>query len=398
MKQFLKYILNFTFFLSSTTAMAEEAGKIDFYGFLLANTTTSIGSVDSLGRNNLVAFNSAANPALAAHPNTTNNTFQIQQSRLGLKYHSPFDVMALTEVDFVDFNKSTPTVASFPRLRRAVIQWTDEAWTWNIGQDWDLFSPLGPTTYNYIGHYFLSGDLGFMRLQAQALHKGDNNETGFAVGFPSFNNQTQQSTAEYSKLPTLSLRQTFYTNDFTWGGSAIVGHLESNILNKKLTPYALNVFLKYLSQDYELNFESYYGENVENLSLQGLGYSSTFQHLKEAGTYATLRFKISENQRIFGGLGYAEVLNPHKLTPSYDTPIGATKPVLNLLTGVSTGYGISKNATLRLGYEHQIRQKLNFFVETSYLYTEHKLKDADLSTYSPYRHAQVIETGIKLEI
>ncbi|MBY0385024.1 hypothetical protein K2X05_07685, partial [bacterium] len=85
------------------------------YGFLLLNSIVSTGGVDSLGRNNLVAYNSAANPALAAYPSRTSTSFQAQQSRLGIKGHLEDGIETLVEVDFVDFNKSTPAVASFPR-------------------------------------------------------------------------------------------------------------------------------------------------------------------------------------------------------------------------------------------------------------------------------------------
>ncbi len=370
--------------------------KLELYGFLLANSTLAINGVDSLGRNNLVAYNSAANPVLAGYPSRTSQSFQVQQSRLGLKAHLEENIEALFEFDFVDLNKSTPAVASAPRLRQAKVSWAQDAWTFHVGQQWDLFSPLAPTTYNYIGHYFLSGDLGFMRLQAQALYKDGSLEHGVAVGFPTFNNQTQESTPELSRWPTLSLRETVTQDHWTYGASGIIGHLELPSKVRSQTPFALNVFAQFKDDNDELNFESYYGHNVENLSLQGLSYSANLLKLEEAGAFITARRKLADRHRIFYGLGYAKVLNAQNLSPAYSLIAG--RPTFNLTGGTSTGYGIVQNGTARLGYEYLLRKKLTTFIETAFLYTEHKLDAADQSRFSSFRTAQIFEIGLKLDL
>jgi hypothetical protein len=391
----MKKILTLLILIFTCTVHAETT-KLDFYGFLLTSMNVGVNGVDSLGRNNLVAYSAAANPVLAGYPSRTSGSFQVQQSRLGVKMHFEENIESLFEFDFVDFNKSTPTVASQPRLRQAKVTWTADSWTFNVGQLWDLFSPLAPTTYNYIGHYFLSGDLGFMRLQAQALYKSDQTEQALAIGFPVFNNQTQESMPELSKWPTFSLRQTFYQDHWTYGTSGIIGHLELPNNLRSLTPFAVNLFAQYKDDNDEINFESYYGHNVENLSLQGLSYSATLLKLEEAGAFITIRRKLAESHHVFYGLGYAKILNPNNLSPSYSLVSG--RPVFNLISSSSTGYGIAQNATARLGYEYLFRKRMTAFFETAFLYTEHKLDTADQSIWSSFRKAQIFEIGLKLEI
>lgn len=368
------------------------------YGFMLLNSIVSTGGVDSLGRNNLVAYNSAANPALANYPNRTGYSFQAQQSRLGIKGLLEENLEVLFEVDFVDFNKSTPAVASFPRLRQAKVTWHEDDWTFHVGQQWDLFSPLAPTTYNYIGHYFLSGDLGFMRLQAMALYKKNNLEHGMAIGFPTFNNQSQESTAELSRWPTFSLRETISADSWSYGASGIIGHLELPTGVRKQTPFAVNLFAQYKDTNDEVNFESYYGHNTENLSLQGLSYSQSLITLREAGAFVTVRRKLNEKHRLFYGLGYAKILNPENLDASYKYNAGSSTAIFNLTGGVSTGYGIVQNGTARVGYEYLYKKNMTAFFETAYLYTEHVLLPVDSGRWSAFRDAQIFEIGLKVDL
>lgn len=390
----MKYFFLLSFFICQSSFAEQE--KLDFYGFLLVNSITGINGVDSLGRNNFVAYNAAANPALAGYPSRTSSSFQAQQSRLGLKAQLEDGIETLFEFDFVDFNKSTPAVAAQPRVRQAKVSWHNENWTYHVGQMWDLFSPLAPTTYNYVGHYFTSGDLGFMRLQAQALYKSGNVEHGFAVGFPSFNNNSPIGTSEYSKWPTLSLRETITAENWSWGVSGIVGHLELANGSAQQTPFAANLFAQFKNENNELNFESYYGHNTENLSLQGLGYSSTLKKLKEAGGFVTYRHVLGEKSKFFVGAGYAKILNPENLSASYSYV--NTVPTLGLSIGKSTGYGIVQNATARLGYEYLVRKKMTAFAETAYLYTEHVFDPADKGRWSSFRQAQVFDIGLKVDL
>ncbi len=370
--------------------------KIEVYGFIKAAGTGSTRGVESLGRNNFVAYTAAANPVVTAHPNHGSMAMQVQQSRLGVKTTFESDLAGTIEFDFVDFNKSTPTVASQVRLRRAFVTYApDSEWSFNVGQDWDLFSPYAPYSYNFIGHYFLSGDVGFMRLQAQALHKGENNESAVALGFPSYDNQSAIGNAEWTSMPTIAVRQTFDLEHWSVGGSAIVGHINDISSDKSITPYALGVATKHSGENDEFVFEGYYGENLENLSLQALSYSPNFQRIKEAGAYATFRQKL-ESWGWWVGAGYAHVFNHANLTPSYSYATPGAKPTLNLLA-TSTGYGILYNATFRVGGEKNLTPRLHLYTELAHLYTHHLLDSADRAI-SPYRSTEVLEVGLKLDL
>jgi opacity protein-like surface antigen len=392
--------------LASIVGVSSAAQAADYtptvYGFIKASTVISDHAAESFGRPNSGAYTAAGNPALSLHPNQANYTFQAQQSRIGIKTTTEEHVNALVEMDFYDTGKSTPAVAAAIRLRRATINFKQDDWTFNIGQDWDLFSPLTPYSYNVIGHYFGSGDAGFMRLQAQALKKSGNWEHAFAIGFPGYSNGPQQGTQEFTLTPTLALRETLNLEKHQLGAAAIFGHETDANTDKSINPFALNLFWKADLGDTNINSEVYYGENMENINLYTLGYSSNFKRLKEAGGFITVRHKLSDKHGVFGGLGYARVFNDGNLQPSYKYPSGTTAPtasnaILNL-TGTSTGYGIAQNGTARLGYEYYWSSKLNLFAETAFLYTEHVLDPLDQGRLHAFTHTQILELGLKLDI
>lgn len=240
--------------------------EIDFFGFIKTGVLVSSGATDSIGRPNAVAPTAAGNPILDKYPDKWRSTFQTQQSRFGFSILAKEDITGLVEFDFMDFSKSTPTVASQIRLRRAYINLENGPWSFRIGQDWDLFSPLGPHSYNYIGHYFGSGDLGFMRQQLQIYKKKNQWEHAIAIGYPTNNNQMMISNSELALVPTLALRETYKFNKAnSLGFSAIVGHLKNHDTTETLSPFGLNAFFKKISSSLEISSEIYYGHNLENL-------------------------------------------------------------------------------------------------------------------------------------
>ncbi len=387
----------FTLTLCLLSLKALGAGpEHKFYGFVKASALVSTKAVDSFGRSNLVAHTSAGNPVLSSNPDKPSQTFQVQQSRLGLESLYSENLKSLIEFDFLDFSKSSPTVASLVRLRRALVNIKKNSWTFNIGQDWDLFSPLAPHSYNLIGHYFSSGDLGFMRIQAQVLKKQGNLEHAIALGFPTYNNQISESTPEYSLLPTFAVRESLKLRNVTLGTSGIIGHLKDFNTQKNLTPYAVNLFVSHNSPGFELQSEAYWGTNVDNLSLQGLSYSPTLDKIEEYGFLITSKFKTTKHG-YWIGYGMARITSDTQdnVLPSYT--YNATTPVLGLAAGKSTGIGLLSNQTFRLGYDYSFHEKVKFYFEVSHLLSTHKLDPAD-SSLNPRRSSDVFELGIKMEI
>ncbi len=160
--------------LFSPLAFAKDCTSADgpfcFYGFLLPTLSVASQGVESFSQPNQSAFTAAANPALLGNHTAARSSFQIAQSRMGFVVRPETKTNGRLEFDFIDFTKATPTTAALPRVRRALIEHSlSDSLTLRMGQDWDLVSPLAPHTYNYVGHYFQSGDIAFMRIQAQLI-------------------------------------------------------------------------------------------------------------------------------------------------------------------------------------------------------------------------------------
>lgn len=391
----MKSLILFLSILFKVNFTLAEESKINFYGFILPSLIVSDHAVESYGRPNSVAYTAAGNPVLAKYPFQASQSFQVAQSRFGIKLYEKENIYGLLEFDFVDFNKSTPAVAALARLRRATINFKNENFTFNLGQDWDLFSPLAPYTYNFVGHYFSSGDLGFMRIQAQVIYKDNNLEHAFAVGFPNYNNSFQQSTSEYSMVPTISARETFFFDSGMIGVSGIYSYLNDKKNGYLAKPWAINLFFKKKIENFEFSTEVYLGANTDNISLLGLGFSQFLKLLREFGGFFTLRNKWNNTSGYFLGIGYASIIDKDNLDASYTYVAG--KPTLNMISSSSTGYGIIENLTLRVGYEYFFSDKLAFFVELAYLNTHHKLDPADLVLHPAFVHSQLVEFGAKLD-
>lgn len=391
-------ILAFTFLIQSSMALASDFSP-QFYGFIKASVVGSDGALDSNGFNNMSAPNSAANPVLATQPNWGRSSFQYTQSRFGLKMGQVEDTQALLEFDFMDFQKSTPTTQSLIRVRRALISHhLDESWRIQGGLDLDLVSPLHPTSFNYVGHYFLSGDLGFMRLQLQAFKKAGNFEHAVALGFPSPNAKNPENGTELSGVPTLALREAVTEGVFYYGISAMVGEVRLNSkLPQKIIPYLANLFFKWSDDTNELNTEAYYGKSLANLNLQSLSYSNSTHQNEEAGAFATLKHKLDANHAIFGGAGISKILGQKDIPLGYAAPaIAGPTPAGTLFSGAQ-GPGIRENSTLRLGYEFKPKSTLSYVAELGEFFTTHQLTPADAALWSSHRHATYLEVGMKLD-
>lgn len=75
-----------------------------------------------------------------------------------------YSVDARIEMDFFSAtNTNIGTVV--PRLRRAYASIGQDHWRFLAGQEWDLFSPLNPSTLNLGGNLWTQGNLGFRRPQ-----------------------------------------------------------------------------------------------------------------------------------------------------------------------------------------------------------------------------------------
>lgn len=355
------------------------------YGFLLPNIEVSSGAVESFSQQNMSAPTAAANPTAAAAPGRARSTFQVVQSRLGTKIIPAEKVQGQVEVDFIDFAKASPTTAALVRLRIAKIEYSlNEENRIVFGQDWDLFSPLGPYSMNFVGHYFEAGDAGFMRHQLQWLSKHGNFETGMALGLSTANATSRDSTVELGKLPTLALRGAYKTSDGAQLGVSLIGtRIETQLGDRTyLNAYGTNLFGQVKLGTTELRSEMLFGQNLYNLGDLTLGYGYGTTSIRELSGWLSFKTPFCEKWSLFGGGGLAHVTNSSK--------------VLVSAASSTTGPGIRSNWTARLGADYQIQSGFSVFVENSYFQTRHQLAAADLAKFSPVRRALVVASGFLL--
>jgi hypothetical protein len=260
-----------------------------------------------------------------------------------------------------------------------------------MGQDWDLVSSTLPFTYNFVGHYFESGDIGFMRMQFIGLKKHGDWESSFALGMVTQNSTSGPTGVELGEWPTLAFRQTYLGLEGTkFGASMLVASLRPSATDSfRIFGGAFALTGEGKISDTSWISKVYVGQNTSNLGMLGLAFGDrSHPRTREAGFYLSAKQPVSETTRIFGGVGGAFVLDPNDMSSSYKYDAG--KPVLN-----STGPGIERNLTARIGVDHDIAKSLVVFSELAYLDTRHHLAVTDAGT-DPARTAWVLNSGVML--
>lgn len=373
---------------------AAETTGVSVYGFLVPSWSLGSEGVESFSQPNLSAPTAAANPMVGVKPTESRSSFQVAQSRFGFLIKPTNEATGRMEFDFIDFTKSTPTTAALPRVRRAVIEYeANPGLTIRLGQDWDLVSPLAPHSYNYVGHYFETGDIGFMRIQAQALLKTGQWEHAIALGMPGNNNSAADGILEMGLVPTIALRETFQgAAKSQYGASVLIATPKRDLTtDARLFAGALTGFASVpVGDTLEFHSEVYVGQNTNNLGMLGLAFgNAAAQETREAGAYVTAK-KTFGNSAVFAGVGGAWILDPATMLASYTTSTGGVSSL------AGTGPGIESNFTARIGYENKLTSNLLFFGELSTFFTRHHLLPADLGSVNPSRTAFVAQTGLQL--
>lgn len=369
----------FTFSAQATTLNGFDA---TMYGFVKAS---SMYSDHALGSFNNINF-SAPTHAVARtnkQDKTSRMSFQTQQSRVGVNLKKGNNLTSKLEFDFIDFNKSSPTTQMNPRVRIASVTYE---WGNNkviIGQDWDLFSPVTSFTFDYVGLYFLAGNTGFLRQQAQYLKDLGKWELGAALGMAGNNPGTIDGDLELSKSPSYAGRATYKINEKSRIGlSGIYSQIKYQSNSTTHESYAGNAF-------YEQNFgvltvksELYYGQNLANLGALSIGKGTSDKNVKEYGGTLTAHYQVFEKNFIFGGVGMARIDNKSELPSFAHTP--TTSPITNP--------GIRENILTRVGWEYRITDDFSWLSEVGRFQTVSKLSD------NKYQHniSTSLETGIQL--
>lgn len=370
-----------------TTAASADTIKgfdMSLYGWIKASAMYSSGAIASFNNINVVAPTHAV-AQTRTQDKTSRLATQTQQSRVGTFLKKDM-ISAQFELDFVDFNKSTPTTQMNPRLRIAAVTYSWDNQKVVIGQDWDLFSPVNAFTFNYVGNYFLAGNLGFMRQQFQYLRTVADYELAGAVGLATSNPTLGDSDLELSKSPSYALRITRKLNKGRIGLSGIYAHLEYLVGEQTShDSYAGNIFYEQDFSRFSIKSEAYYGQNTANIGLLGLGKGTSTSDVKEFGGHLTGAYKLNEKNSVYGGLGIAIADNKSEITPF--APQGDT-----LKTSAITSPGVGQNLVVRVGYDYKITDDFSFITELSRYETESKLTDDNYKT----KVVAALETGIQL--
>jgi len=297
--------------------------------------------------------------------------FQLVQSRAGIKINPHESLSGTLEVDFIDFDKASPVTKALPRLRLASIHYQASESNWfEIGQDWDVFSPAKPHTFNYVGLYFGSGNAGFIRPQLKWGHRAGAIETQFAIGAPSNNPNPHDSDIELGAIPSFSGSLSYSPGEGARvGASAIGGRLRftSGADHNFAAFYGANGFAEFkIGESGEVHAEMYYGQNMGNVGLLTLGLGSFSESIHEVGGYLTYKTALTPDLSAQLGVGHARVTegagsvlkgitdyrvrDNTRVAASLAYALGATVNIFCEVAGYDTGFTeIDSGAPRRLG-------------------------------------------------
>lgn len=361
------------------------------YGLIKPSVIFASSALESYSQPNSSAPTAAANPIMATAVDADRLTFQVAQSRLGLHFNEKGALRGQIELDFIDFSKASPTVASLPRLRILKVDWAiNDSWLLSAGQDWDLHAPLNPHGANLVGGQFLSGNSAFMRQQVKAFYKADDFELGAALGLAAANAGAKEGNIELGSVPTGAVRAQWLSSAGNRVGiSAIATSLRFDAADgaeeRRLAGSAA-LFSELTTGRTNARVEAYFGRNAANLGLLALGTGFAGHDIDEWGGFVSVRQGFSEQHFATARAGIARVIDMADVRPSYTYAAGAT-----VATAAGTGSGIRGNASVALGYEYRPLKPLGLVLEGTYFRTDHQLQVTDAVTVSGLREAASLE-------
>lgn len=364
------------------------------YATLKPTVIASARGVESFSQPNASAITAAGNPVLGTLPDEARLTFQVAQSRVGLWFNEKGAVRGQVELDFIDFAKASPTVASLPRLRLARLDWVpSEHFTLSAGQDWDLHAPVNPHGSNMVGVRFLSGNSGFMRQQVKALGRVGAFELAGAVGLPAANVAAKDGAIELGLVPTFAVRGTWLLGaNGRVGLSGLATSLRlalGSAAERRTLAGGVTAFADVTVGRTTLRGELTLGRNMANLGLLSLSYGGAAD-VGEWGGFVSARHGFTERHFVYATAGLMRVLNRSAVLPSYAYPVlpaDGSAPATSSAVLAGTGPGILHNAGATLGYELRLSKQLAFLLEGYFLQTEHRLQDVDAARLDGTRRA-----------
>jgi hypothetical protein len=368
-----------------TPADAPAPPVIRPYALIKPTAVFAASPVESFSQPNASAATAAGNPVLSAIRDEGTLTFQVAQSRLGMWFAEGFPVRGQLELDFIAFDKASPTVQAIPRLRIAKVEWAlSDSTLLMAGQDWDLYAPVNFHTLNFVANAFQAGNTGFMRQQAKLIWHNDKLEVAGAIGLAGVNAGAKALMPEYNILPTIAARAALLLGPVGRVGFNFIGTQwrfnPSADDERKALAGAVGLYGDLTPiKPFNVRFEVYAGQNVATLGLLGIGMGNVVDDIKEVGGALSAKFSLSENHGIYGLFGLAKVLNDDKVRQSYayaptTIPMDGTDPLeANAALVAANGPGMKQNLTARLGYEYRHDKSIAFMLEGFMFNTKHVL-------------------------
>ncbi|MFH1652918.1 MAG: hypothetical protein ABIE74_02580 [Pseudomonadota bacterium] len=171
-KSVIVFLALVAFIVTPLISNAQEEGvtskfPIKIYGLLWGNGVWGDSETDLLNNLTLKSINAPTHAVDEAtvSPNDGYIGFTAQNTRLGFQVMDhTFNngIYAGGKVEFDFWNQNTNQFR--PRMRLGFVKFGKGIWSFEGGQDWDVFSPLLPATTN-AAILWMSGNLGFRRPQ-----------------------------------------------------------------------------------------------------------------------------------------------------------------------------------------------------------------------------------------
>lgn len=259
-----------------------ETNQLSLYGFIKGDATYQEHDM-----------NSKVAPRFAVENGDSGTNLTAMHSRFGLKWNGPmldngWNASAVFEFDLFDSSSNNQMKL---RDRLAAFTIAKDKQSLLIGQHWDIFSPVMPTTLMTNGFLWQTGNMGFRRAQARYTYKGDNFEFQGSINDPSMSGESSETDS-----PLFESRVGFSLAGVKLGVSGAYGKDEKSLPNKDLDIWGISGdFIWPVTSSYSIKGEIATGENLSNfLSRSGVNTVSEDEEETVAGwaelTYTGVRF------------------------------------------------------------------------------------------------------------
>jgi len=161
-----------------------DVNKLSLYGWIKGDATYQDDDM-----------NSKVAPRFAVSDGDNGTNLTAMHSRFGLKWAGPkldngWNANAVFEFDL--FDSSSNNQMKF-RNRLAAFTLSKDRQSVLVGQHWDIFSSVNPTTLMTNGFLWQTGNLGFRRAQARYTYKGDFFTYSGSINDPSMSGESAET-------------------------------------------------------------------------------------------------------------------------------------------------------------------------------------------------------------